>query len=42
MMSKRNGLEAKISLTEQFIEHKKREYDELLAELSQNEGKICK
>ena len=42
MMSKRNELEAKITLAGQFIERKKREYDELVAELNCHKGKICK
>ncbi len=34
----REGIEAKIALTEQFIERKKREYDELVAELHRMEN----
>ena len=33
-------IEAKIALTEQFIERKKREYDELVAELNNSVQKI--
>ncbi len=38
MMLNSAGIEAGIALAEQFIERKKREYDELVAELSRMEN----
>jgi EPS-associated MarR family transcriptional regulator len=39
----REGIEAKIALTEQFIERKKREYEELIAELeTTKKDMLCK